>query len=105
MRGTIWMKSKVPSRADDTSTVRPRRQARKASTATEPHRMRSMMSALMAQPSDRSGYRRSVRARLPDRQRQRDHDAPDRKIGAHDRQFPSDRAAISDQGPTHDHGD
>ena len=37
------------------------------------------------------------------RQRQRDHDAPQREVGAENRQLPRDRAAIADQRPAHDH--
>jgi len=38
------------------------------------------------------------------RQRQRDHDSPERAVRPHDRQLPGDGAAVADQGPAHDHG-
>jgi hypothetical protein len=39
------------------------------------------------------------------RDRQRDHDPPQREVRAEDRQFPGYRAAVADQRPAHHHGD
>src|SRR6187401_2301445 len=104
----MWMKSIAPSRAAEMTTTRPRWNAMKPSTSTEPHRVKSMMSALIvmtARPSDTSGHIRNVRARRPKPDRQRNDGPPHREIGTQDRQFPRDRAAVADQGPTHPHGD
>src|SRR3954464_7685146 len=99
MRGTMWTKSIVPSRADDTSTVRPRCHAKKPSAATEPHKMTSMIRALMGSLRVHPDINKTSECACKDRQRHRDQDAPEREIGPQDGQFPGDRAAVPDQCP------
>src|SRR5437667_108987 len=66
----MLMKSIVPSRAADTSTTRPRRQTRKASAATEPHSVRSMISAALMTAAPRFSDQQSLQAGIrPERAR------------------------------------
>src|SRR5689334_23159237 len=104
MRGTMLMKSMLPSRTDDTSTTRPRCQAMKPRINTEPHSVTSMISAEMFTWSGSLGLALRIHPHEDEAaeragqhwNRQRDHDAPQRELGAEDRQLPSHRAAIAD---------
>ena len=59
MRGTMLMKSMLPSRTDDTSTTRPRCQAMKPRIRTEPHSVTSMISAESVHEGSPFGYIRT----------------------------------------------